>query len=426
MADLADLKLSDYLGNNSADFLTQLNKSSLDDTAKKYLIGDYIAYNSGQSLRRFSFTPDAKLFPNWGVSVTFDPTFEHRQWHDGEDLVEAEGTDGFNKRFNAIRADLESIKANLLPVFAGLQVLQEHASKAMDQIAAELNAINQQIYEIKNPKGSGPVIKFPTYPIDVVPTYPPQIVNPPINYPWQFKTPEDYTTNPKIWLDGANPDKAVIAGLPADRIDQVAFNGKNMDVWKTNMGLMLTDAAPAAVDAPKPSYIAPELTETQQFNKFLADNAPEIKTKFPNGFTKKQFEDEYGSRALGGQVYAQDPIKALPDDMTFASTDALADAVAGQQAKVLVNSGEGRMALVGAVGLQSDSTDDIAINMIKFTDTTTADQLQAAGIKTVGELANADVNTLHTRMLAKGFTGSVGDIAGIKGIGNTLAKMGKI
>jgi len=39
----------------------------------------------------------------------FKPTFEHEDWIDNQDRVQAEGPDGFNHRFRALRADLEAI-----------------------------------------------------------------------------------------------------------------------------------------------------------------------------------------------------------------------------------------------------------------------------------------------------------------------------
>jgi hypothetical protein len=54
--------------------------------------------------------------------ATFTPTFEHEDWIDNVDRVSAGGQNGFNSRFNALRADLNQLTQVIKAVDDALQL----------------------------------------------------------------------------------------------------------------------------------------------------------------------------------------------------------------------------------------------------------------------------------------------------------------
>lgn len=45
------------------------------------------------------------------MNIEYNPAFEHRNWLDNEDIVQAGGENGMNKRFIDLRTDLDAISA---------------------------------------------------------------------------------------------------------------------------------------------------------------------------------------------------------------------------------------------------------------------------------------------------------------------------
>ncbi|WP_069159814.1 hypothetical protein [Nocardia altamirensis] len=53
-------------------------------------------------------------------NIEFKRTFEHRSWRDRKDRVKADGPDGFNVRFKALEADLDTLRERFKDVNAAL------------------------------------------------------------------------------------------------------------------------------------------------------------------------------------------------------------------------------------------------------------------------------------------------------------------
>ncbi len=81
------------------------------------------------------------------ADITFTRQFSHRDWIDNEDVVQAEGENGFNVRFHAIEDDLNEIstvvgnidteikriqRLNFLQAVAGVRVNANSASEEFD------------------------------------------------------------------------------------------------------------------------------------------------------------------------------------------------------------------------------------------------------------------------------------------------------
>jgi hypothetical protein len=56
-------------------------------------------------------------------TLSFAPTFQHEDWVDNQDRVQAAGDNGFNVRFNLIKADLDELATTIEAVNAALNQL---------------------------------------------------------------------------------------------------------------------------------------------------------------------------------------------------------------------------------------------------------------------------------------------------------------
>jgi hypothetical protein len=439
MPDLGSVTMMEFLGQDSQSFLKQLTDANLDESSRRFIIGEYIREKGGRSLRTFAFSAASSVASaSPGCASAFAPTFTHREWKDGEDLVVAEGITGFNVRFNALKADLDAIKADLTKTFDCLASLQKTVAGAMVEIAAEFNAVNRQIYDCCAKSGDGimvgPPVRVPPF-VNVVPDigvltgpYGPR-VNPAMTYEAPFVYPagdlRSPAASPRIWRDASDPNKGLIGGMDASRIDVATINGKTMDVWKTQLGLILTETMSGA-EVVKPAFVPTELERAREFARFLGDNEADIKTAFPAGFTAREFNDKFGGTRLAGGSPVANLMKGLPDDMAFDSTGKLADAVTDATAKAVTESGLAQPTIVGTIGLNADAeVKNVPLESLKAVDEQTATALRNAGITTLGQLSEAEPTRLKETLDGAGIRTSIGDAAGLRGLGRAITRVGR-
>lgn len=90
-----------------------------------------------------------------GDQSTFTRTFEHRNWVDGQDLVQAGETPdelGLNARLNALERDLDAVKGDLVQSYKLIAELRTALAVALGQIQAELNRKTDKTKEGKDNK----------------------------------------------------------------------------------------------------------------------------------------------------------------------------------------------------------------------------------------------------------------------------------
>ena len=86
---------------------------------------------------------------------TFARTFEHHNWVDGQDVVQAGETPdekGMNARLNALEADLDAVKADLVQSYQLVADLRVALATALGQIQSELNKKTDKSKEGKDAK----------------------------------------------------------------------------------------------------------------------------------------------------------------------------------------------------------------------------------------------------------------------------------
>lgn len=414
------------LSGDAGKFIKELNNNQiLDEATKLKLVGDYFYRQSGGTLRQFNFSAAAQVAPP-NAQAQFNRTFSHQQWADGEDLVEAEGVNGFNVRFNSIGTDLDKIRDDLNRVFGVLSDLQGRLRAALSEVATELNAINRQIHDLS--KSDKPITFTPipgafAYQAPRIPTIQEEVQKQLEPY---LKGLQPQLKPGKIWVDGTDPTKGFIDGIAADRLDTVVFNGKTMDVWKTNFGMVLREAVVVS-GAGKPSVLTDEFVTVGEIGKFAVEHADEVKQTFPNGFTTRQFIEKYGTRRLGNDGYLLDALKVLGDEEKFDSVDKLTERLATEKAAALVKSGTDQQAVVGAIGLHiGTGTEDIGVEALKFASEDVRKALAAGGKKTIAEVVASDPAELQRILKAGQVEMEIGEVAKLHGMTTLATRLGRI
>ena len=116
--------------------------------------------NAGRTRRTFAYQTD---FPATEADCTshFHRTFAHRDWRDGEDLVQAEqssGEDGFNLRFHRIENDLDALGADVAEAFLCLGRCAPRCAPAR-RAEGRVNMIEGDLADLKSGPAGGPAAR---------------------------------------------------------------------------------------------------------------------------------------------------------------------------------------------------------------------------------------------------------------------------
>ncbi|MBS0290807.1 MAG: hypothetical protein JSS07_12330 [Proteobacteria bacterium] len=393
----------------------QYGFSSSEKTKFVDFIDKYFKYD----LRTFAFSAAGTVSATAPADcrVTFARTFDHLDWRDGEDLVAAGGVQGFNVRFNALKSDLDTIKADIEHAFQCLAGLRASVAAALGELKDQVNLLNKDVYECCNshvdatlnpPPATIPprlreLVEMPELPVKPKPGDP---------APW-LKFAD------KVWINAQDPNEGIIKGVQGKRIDTMTLHGKPMDVWSTDAGLVLSDSIPGMTAAP-PSYTAPQVADITRFTRYVAEKKGDVEAAFDQGFTAKEFVEKFGNDTLPDGMKVSEVLKDVPAEIRFENVDALQDRVIEAKVSNMVTEGSGDVALIGAIGMQTDAKpEDVSVSSIKTLDRSVSEALDQAGIRTIGDIARAD-----RQALTQALGGRAGDAGALIGLSRTVTRLG--
>lgn len=320
------------------------------------LINNLVAVNLGQAPRHFTFTAPLPATTPAGCAPTFARTFSHVDWVDGESTVQAgESADdkGFNWRFNAIAADLDSLHADTEHLFQCLSTLRSALVQALQDIAAELNRIDSDI------AGLGTRV-------------------PPKNQ----------------W---------------ANLVDAPQFlgvrdlDGSKVTMWKTGQGVVVL---PGIDTVGLQDTVTQRVATGGLLAQYAAEN-PQLGTDLGAGKTVTDLITNYGSQKLADGRTLGQALSILPPTSTFTDTGSLVTAVNNQE-QAFLRSTVGSVDAVGSVigvtsagaPLSSASATSVVAGVVGATQS-------ASTVETSG----ASRAALNAGLTAAGFA-TVGDFAG--------------
>lgn len=331
-------------GRSIDTILADLKGTQLTNADKGILVSSWIFKNFGDVLREFNYS--LPLAPSAPLAVpTFQRSFVHQDWIDGESVVQAgstTGEQGFNLRLHRIEDDFDKLAADVALAFTTVAELRRQLSTLLAEVRAELNRLNGAVHNLQN-RGStiGPL-----------------------------------TAQPPAF--GQLLDKTAFLGA-------TKFLGKDVTVWNTNQGtVMLPVVSPAAINTANIDRVnaAPNL------ERFITERRVDVGE---GPITKTTFAEKFGDERLADGQLVRNVVDILPANASFANATELVDAVAERQAAVVRTSGESSAVITSLLG-SAPATTNVAVAETSVTNVTVippevSDVLSRNGVGSVGALA---------------------------------------
>ncbi|GAB3344866.1 hypothetical protein [Modestobacter lapidis] len=355
------------------DLLTTEGLSAIE---AKTAIGRWIIDDVGGGQRIFRFSVD---FPATDAADTsrFVRTFEHDDWRDGVDVVQAEGIEGFNRRFDAIRGDLDALGDELRRAYAGIAGLRAGLAHLLADVTAEFNRVNADLARLaERPQRPGRLEPFPGV----------------------LEMPE---------LIGAT-----------------TFFGKDVLAVRTATGIQVLPQ----VEIPRDRLGAGRLRYAGALGRAVANDAALGTALSAGTMTKEDLVGRFGDLVTEEGVTLREIVEVLPAGQVIGSPEALQDMVAERQAAVLRTTGGADAVLAasvrGSIRTRPESATTLGVEQLEGLPAETRTALLAAGITNVGMLADATAEGLGETLRAQGLQIDTGTAARWTGLARTLRGLG--
>jgi hypothetical protein len=369
------------------------------DADAKLLVSNWIYQHYLTLGRTFSY---ATAFPAAApacVPPPFVRTLVHRDWVDGEDLVQAgesANDEGMNKRFHHVEADLDTLAAQVAKIASCMADMRASLRALLDEIAAELNRVDSDIADLR-----GPTVVHPLYP----------------NLPAQVGvlTAGALAAANQV----SNPVPGALAGDPAVKfLGTTTYQQRAVSLFNTSQGIVMLPT----VDASTPTSIDVRTAGVGALAQAMSDNAA-MKAATAGAITRQDLVTNFGNVLLSnGQTVAQ-AVAILPQDAQYASSDALLTDLAQRNAGAIQSTTGLPQQLATAVNAAPDATSLSAAGVSGLQtlppEATTA--LRNAGITTIGQLASAAPDAVATALHNANVSLSAGEIAAAQGTARTLS-----
>jgi hypothetical protein len=365
-------------GMNANDVYTNILEAGVTQAQANEFVGSWLLANAGKSRRTFDYRT---AFPATEPDCTsnFHRSFVHRDWQDGEDLVQAQqsaGEDGFNLRFHKIENDLDALGADVAEAFLCLGEMRSSLRSLLDEIKAELNTIEGDLATLKQGVQTGPSVGFGT------------------KFGGQY-------------------------------VGTTQFLGNYVDVFQDPTGQMILTPGIKVTGGTGGPVVDPEdrLGRATGFASFAATNEA-FRGLFAGGktVTKDQVLNAVGNVLVDG-VAVSDLIDILPSTARFSSPESFASGLAEREGLALRTSGTGDAAVASALGFQgvTGAVGDASIHDFQIVPANARTALAAGGITSVGALSKMTPVAVATALREGGVTGvTAGDAAGWVAAAQTL------
>ena len=344
--------------------LTQVTEKVTSKRDAIHLVANWLADIALGIARKFDYK-DAFAPTDPACAPKFSRTFQHRDWRDGQDAVQAEqstGEDGFNVRFHRIEADLDALGKDVFNAFSCLASMRSNLADRLDEIKAHINIINGDLARLEACcRGRRP----------------------------PFEVGEVVT--------------------PGRFIGRTPFFGKAMNAFETEAGIVLlptVEPVDGVVD-PRvrgPAALAKALEESTKLQELFAAGEP---------VTKEKLLEEAGDLVIDEALTVRDVVDILPRDARFSTPEGLLKAVSEREAAAIRTSGFAGEVLTSALGVEVDSkpVSEAEVERLELVSSQVRTGLVAAGIGTVGELAKESPTELSERLENEGIKVTAGEAA---------------
>lgn len=381
-------------------------------------------------------------------------SFVHTDWIDGESVVQAEETsleEGFNLRFHRIEDDIDAMLGDIARLSGCLAGLRSELAARLDELRLEINRINTDIADCCYDSGPftpidpGIYTPYPwRYPYDrYYPSYPggwtgPMpgtgggVIGPPRPggdpMPWEYNTnfgnnyrfgtgapprPDEFIRpwlvrgdNPltfdetNIVRSAGDPDVAIIAGMQGRRIATDSFNGNQVEVWSTPIGVVMTPMGKVGADTKTAGWTNPHIEGAGAFRNWTMENAERISSTMERGgATIAELDKQFGDVRLANGVKVGAYLGQLPSGARVKGPAELGALVVNRAAANVLRDGARSETVIGLVGLnQAESTKAMEVSALAGIDETTSRAMRGLGIKSLDDLAAADTAKLAQKL----------------------------
>ena len=447
----------------SAAFDTMI-AANLDQNQMNTLIWGILGENLGASRHVFNYA-DTFVAEKPGCAVSFERSFSHTDWIDGESVVQAEETtieEGFNTRFHRIEDDLDSLGAALEKVSGCCGDMRTELSARLGELRTEINRINTEIHGYHG----SPQPSWPYYPM---PINPPVLQPQPVPYPGYYPNPQPFPYPGGIDIDGPivmqpwqghvtpspghyyeatlagltqpvfeasmvmrssnDPTIGTVAGLPARRLDIDEFNGTMHEVWSTSAGLVLTPAGEGVmqVDQVDRSWVNPTTKAVGDVAQWFGDNPKATKEIFADKeISVGALIERFGTDRLDGGATLESRLRSLPSGMKLQGPNDLIGALADRAVSTSKRQGVGMETLVANIGISSGAKNvaDVSIESYKALPVTVRETLKENGVKTVGNFTDSAPGKIAEIFEKAGIQNATSNVARWQGEAQMVTKLG--
>jgi hypothetical protein len=334
------------------------------------LVSSWIFDNFGFAQRTFGYAEPLTATEPDCVS-TFERTFLHADWTDGQSTVQAgqtAGEAGFNERFHRIEADLDALGANVALVFACVAELRQSLHDRLEEIRAELNRINADVNRLDT-RGRG-VIVDPVH----------------------------------------GGSSGGFGGLvnSGNFLGATTFGGNPVTAWSTSQGVVLLPAINTQPVDPSNNTRVQSVVELAQY---LTGN-PLVQSAFSQPLSKEQIVARFGNDLSPGGTTVASLLDIVPAGTTFRNPTELLNAATSHQAAALRTTGGLAPFFASALGVEPDATLGTAsVERLNVIPPAMRRALIANGVDTIGELSDVGPERVVSMAASGGVAGVTSALA---------------
>lgn len=361
--------------------IEQVNKLNLSVGEKASLIGNVFIEWAGFSQRTFNYaSPLSATAP--GCGPTFARSFEHRDWVDGESVVQAEETsleEGFNLRFHAIEDDLDALGADLAQAFVCLAELRGALAVLLQEIRTEINRINKDLHELRS-KSSSPTTAG--------------VVGGGLSVGQFAGVTKLFDKDVMIWQVAGGYQMLPMVELPRENLAGFGGYTRTIDVG------------------------AHVRTNPQLYAPLFEDNSrPTVNTIL----------ERIGDEVLPSGARVRDGLRTLPGDLRVSSPDALVTALVDREASSMRASGEAEVVtgLLTGIGREVERAGEVTVERFTIVPEESRSALNQLGVGNVDTLARRDPVELGSQLRDAGVNVDAGTVAGWVSAAALTSRLGR-
>jgi len=326
------------------------------------LVSSWIFDNFGFAQRTFAYG-ETLAASEPGCVSTFDRTFSHVDWIDGQSVVQAQqspGESGFNDRFHKIEADLDALGANVAAVFACVAELRKSLHDRFEEVRAELNRIDADISRIDTRQRGGVIVD----------------PGPRGNFGGLVNT--------------------------GNFLGATTFGGNPVTMWSTGQGMVLLPAVNTQPVDPANNTRVQSVVDLAQY---LTANAA-FQGAFAAPLTKEQIVARFGNDLSPNGTTVATLLDILPAGSSYRNPTELLNAATSQQAAALRTTSGVVQFFGSSLGVPANATLGTAsVERLSMIPSAVQRALIANGVHTIGELSAADPGKLVGLVSSAGVTG---------------------